>query len=80
MEVHIAGQRTEVVHDTIDTKVVAMFLVLVVAGISTTHRCLLVQRHLTHTVDGVVGVVHRLRHTVLGTHHHHTATKDTTEV
>ena len=43
-------------------------------------RVLLVQRHLTHTVDGVVSVVHNLRHTVLGTLHHHTAAEHTAEV
>ena len=80
MEVHIAGQRTEIVHHAIDAEVVAVLLILVVVGISSTHRCLLVQRDLTHTVDGVVGIVHCLGHTVLGTHHHHTTTKDAAEV
>ena len=40
----------------------------------------LVQRHLAHTVDGIVGIVGGLRHTVLSTLHHHTTAKDTTEV
>ena len=41
---------------------------------------LLVERYLTHTVDGVVSMVHYLRHTVLSTLHHHAATEDTAEV
>ena len=43
-------------------------------------RFLLVERHLTHTVDGVVGVVGLLRHTVLCSLHHHAASEDTAEV
>ena len=45
-----------------------------------TALCFLVQRHFTHTVDGVVGIVHLLRHTVLSALHHHTASPHTTEV
>ena len=41
---------------------------------------LLVERHLTHTVDGVVGEVGHFRHTVLSASHHHTATEDAAEV
>ena len=76
-EQHITGQGTKIVHITIDTEVVA------VKGIVTriaSYTCFLVQRNLAHTVDGVVGIVHHFRHTVPGTLHHHTATKDTTEV
>ena len=43
-------------------------------------RALGVERHLAHTVDGVVGVVHNLRHTVLCSLHHHTTAPDATEV
>ena len=79
-EIHIAGQGTQEVHLAVDAEVVAMFLVLVVAGICRTLRDLLVERYLANTVDGVVGVVNSLGHTVLGTLYHHTATKDATEV
>ena len=41
---------------------------------------MLVERHLTHTVDGVVGVVGLLRHTVLCTLHHHAAAEHAAEV
>ena len=41
---------------------------------------LLVERHLAYTVDGIVGVVHNLRHTVLSTLHHHAASKHSAEV
>ena len=41
---------------------------------------LLVERYLTHTVDGVVGVIDNLRHTVLRPLHHHTATEHAAEV
>ena len=40
----------------------------------------LVERHLTHTVDGIVGIVHLIGHTVLGTMQYDTATKHTAEV
>ena len=76
MEINITGQGTKIVHDIIDTEVVAVI-------ISTRNGFieeLLVQRHLTHTVDGVVGIVCNLRHTVLGALHHHTATEHTAEV
>ena len=41
---------------------------------------LLVQRHLAHTVDGVVGIVELFRHAVGCPLHHHAATEDTAEV
>ena len=41
---------------------------------------LLIQRHLTHTVDGIVGEIDDLRHTVLGTLQHHTTAEHTAEV
>ena len=55
-----------------------MHLVLILC--ITGRGVLFVQRHLTHTVDGIVGVVHNLRHTVLSTLHHHTTTENTAEV
>ena len=78
-EVDVAGQRTEVVHDVVDAEVVAVDGVGR-RGISGDDRPLLVERHLAHTVDGVVGVVHLLGHTVLGTLHHHAAAEHATEV
>ena len=80
MEIDIAGQGTEEVHDAVDAKVVAMHTILDVADISRANRLHLVQRYLTYTVDGVVGVVDDFGHTVLGALHHHTATEDTAEV
>ena len=80
VEIDIAGESTEEVHDAVDTEVVAMFLVLLIARITRAYRDLLIQRHLTHTVDGVVGVVNGLRHTVLSTLHHHAAAEDAAEV
>ena len=44
------------------------------------NRYLLVQRHLTNTVDGVVGVINFLRHAVWGALHHHAAAEDTAEI
>ena len=44
------------------------------------YRQLLVQRHLTNTVDGVLRLVVRINHTVLGTLEHHARTIDTAEV
>ena len=41
---------------------------------------LLIERYLTHTIDGVVGVINNLWHTVLSTLHHHAATEHTAEV
>ena len=77
IEIQVAGQSTQIVHDAINTEVIAVGSKL--ANI-TSGGCLLVQRYLTHTVDSVVGSIFYLRHTVLGTLHHQTATEDTTEV
>ena len=57
-----------------------MHLTLIIASISSDDRKLLVQRHLTYTVNGVFGVIHHLWHTVLSTLHHHAATEHTAEV
>ena len=57
-----------------------MNLLVFVGLVNCSYGLFLVERHLTHTVDGVVGVIHNLRHTVLCSLHHHTATKDTAEV
>ena len=76
MEIDITGQGAKVVHDIVDTEVVAVIISSRIALVEE----LLVQRHLTHTVDGVVGIVCNLRHTVLGALHHHTATEHTAEV
>ena len=78
VEIHIAGQSTEIVHQAIDTEVVAM----VVCGTLYTTYCifLLVERNLTHTVDGVSLIVNDFRHTVLGTLHHHATAEHTTEI
>ena len=78
LKVYIAGQRTEIVHNAIDTEVVAM--VVFCSFWICLSAFLLVQRHLPHTVDGIFRVVDNLRHTVLCTLHHHTASKHTTEV
>ena len=79
VECDIAGEVAEVVHDAVDTEVVAVqhiFLGRIVAAL-----CLrAVQGHLAHTVDGVVGVVGFLGHAVAGTLEHHTAAPDTHEV
>ena len=80
LEIDITRQGTKEVDDFVDAEVVAMLLVLSIASITGTYGNLLVQRYLTYTVDGVVGVIHYLRHTVLSTLHHHTAAEDTTEV
>ena len=80
------------VNYTVDTEVVAVFrrirlcinyITVLICGCSQvpTSGCTFqVQRNLTHTVDGVVGIVCHFRHTVLSTSHDHTATKDTAEV
>ena len=78
IERDVTGQGTEVVHDAVDTEIVAVHDVVSIRIASG--RIHLVQRYLTDTVDGVVGVVYYLRHTVLSTLHHHTAAKDTAEV
>ena len=78
LEVHIAGQGSQVVHDTVNTKVVAVHLVVSIS--IACGRIHLVQRYLTYTVDGVVGIVHFLWHTVLGTLHHHATTEHSAEV
>ena len=46
----------------------------------TGHGTLLVQRHLAHTVDGIVSIIHMLGHAVLGTLHHHAGAEHATEV
>ena len=51
-----------------------------VGGVACYHRLFLVERHLTHTVDGVVGVIDNLRHTVLSALHHHAAAEHAAEV
>ena len=66
-EIDVAGQGTEEVHLVVDAEVVA------VVGS-------LVERHLAHTVDGVVGVVHGGGHTVLCALHHHAAAPYAAEV
>ena len=77
-KVNVAGQGTEIVHNVVDAKVVAMHGIF--TGVSANVRFLLVERHLAYTVDGVVGVVNLLRHTILGTLHHHATTPHTAEV
>ena len=98
---YVAGQRTQVVHDIIDTEIVTVnglvqvhkiigelvfreisdwCLACFQRQVCINHRILLIERHLTDTVDGVVGVVHNLWHTVLSTLHHHTTAEHTAEV
>ena len=86
-EMHVAGQGTQVVHHIVDTKVVSVPVFLVVfrttfsnGQVARNLRIHLVQRHLTYTVDGIVGVVCFLRHTVLSTLHHHSTTENTAQV
>ena len=70
-EEHVAGEVTQVVHDTVDTEVVS------VGGIiAINRRLLLVKRQFSHTVDGIACVVGLLRHTVAGTLEHDTTTPD----
>ena len=76
IEVDVAGEGTHAVHHAVDTEVVAMFHV----DISSDNTVHLIQRHLTHTVHGVVGLIGHARHTVLSTLHHQSATEDTAEV
>ena len=76
IEINITGQGTKVVHDIVDAEVVAVIISSKIVLIEEP----LVQRHLTDTVDGIVGIVCNLRHTVLGALHHHTTTKHTAEV
>ena len=78
LEVDVAGQRTKIVHNTIDSEVITMHLVVIISIASG--RILFVQRYLAYTVDGIVGIVHRLGHTVTSSLHHHTTAKYTTEV
>ena len=76
MEIDITGQGTKIVHDIIDTEVVAVIIssrIILIEG-------LLIQRHLTDTVDSIVSVVYNLRNTVLCTLHHHTTAEHTAEV
>ena len=76
-EVEVTGQCSKVVHHAVDTEIVA---VEATNGIRGGDRHLFVERHLTHTIDRIFGVIHYLWHTVLGTLHHHTATEHATEV
>ena len=39
-----------------------------------------VERHFAHTVDGIVGLVLKIDHTVTGALHHHSAAKDAAEI
>ena len=75
---HVAGQVAEVVHHAVDAEVIAVdgiFCIGVAGG-----GWLLVQRQLAHAVDGVLGVVGLLGHTVKGTLQHQSATEDAHEV
>ena len=58
----------------------SLVIVCVRISISRSDGYLFIQRHLADTIDGVVGIVHHLRHTVLSTLHHHTTAEDTAEV
>ena len=78
-ELHIAGEVAEVVHHAVDAKVVAMKLILI-GRVTAVQRRGTVKRNLAHTVDGVVGVVGLLGHTVAGTLKHHTAAPNAHEV
>ena len=72
---HITGQVTQVVHYAVNTEIITMNLRVAI-------RCktLLVQRQLTHTVDGIFRGISDISHTVLSTLKHQTTTKHTTEV
>ena len=87
-EEDVAGQIAQVVHYVVDTKVVAVLVVGVINGITifvlygfrVGHRHTFVERHLIHTVNGVVLVVHNLGHTVLCTPKHHAAAEHAAHV
>ena len=82
---YVTGQIAQIVHQTIDTKVVAMQgIVASVWILITIGRCsdrsLLVERQLTDTVDGIVDVFAHLSHTILGALQHHARAEHATEV
>ena len=107
VEMLVAGQATEEIHNVVNTEVIAMngfvdinktfvkdiiilsFLFFICCFhhwygtfglIRVNNRVLLVERHLTDTVNGIVGMIHDFWYTVLSTLHHHTRTKHTAEV
>ena len=59
---NVAGQVAQIVHNTINTEVVTVDLVVRVLN-----KTLLVQRHLSHTVDGILCSIAHVGYTVLGT-------------
>ena len=71
---HVTGQVAKVVHDIVDAEVVA------VTGVRICRIRHLVQRDLTHTVDGVIGIVSHRRHTVLCSLQHEAAAEHTHHV
>ena len=89
-EMDIASQCSKIIYDIIDTKIVTMnsllqiciiiFACSTLSQVCVNDRALLIERHLTHTIKGIVCVIDNLRHTVLSSLHHHTATKHTTEI
>ena len=83
IEEHVAGQCAEEVYVVVYAEVVSVFFVFLssfYAFVILDDRFFFVERNLSHTVDGVVGVVYNLRHAVLCSLHHHSATKHSTEV
>ena len=74
VELHIAGQITQVVHLAIDTEVVAVLAVGIIP------RSALIERQFSHTVQGVTSIVHLLRHTVAGSLQHNTAAEDSCHI
>ena len=79
IEAHVAGQCAEEVHNTEDAEVVAVLIAVRAYSIASPGNGL-VERHLAHAVDGVVGVVNSFWHTVLSPLHHHAAAEDAAEV
>ena len=107
VEMLVTGQGTEVIHNVVNTEVIAVngFVDILITFVEDiiilsflfficcflhwhgtfglirgNNRVLLVERHLTDTVNGIVGMIHDFWYTVLSTLHHHTRTKHTAEV
>ena len=70
MEVHIGCYGTEQVNHVVDTEVVTLDGVML-------H---LVERQLLYTVNGVIGVVNDIRHTVTGSAQNHSASEYAAEI
>ena len=74
-KVHITGQCSQIVHNIINTEIVAVNLIV---GVKI--KALLVQRQFTDTVDGIFRSISHICHTVLGTLQHQATAEHTAEV